>query len=79
MGFEILNVNVFIFVIFLDEMFLKYVIKFNMYCSYLFVFVICYLGCVIKFREGGIDVDFVVMYFGKNINFEKKKRFIYEF
>lgn len=76
MGFEILNVNVFIFVIFLDEMFLKYVIKFNMYCSYLFVFVICYLGCVIKFREEGIDVDFVVMYFGKNINFEKKRIYI---
>lgn len=48
-----------------------------MHRSYLFVSVICHLGCVTKFREGGTDADLVATYLGKNINFEKK-RFIYE-
>lgn len=58
---------------FSDEMFSKYVIKANMHRSYLFVSVICHLGCVTKFREGGTDADLVATYLGKNINFEKKK------
>lgn len=54
-------------------MFSKYVTKANMHRSYLFVSVICHLGCVTKFREGGTDADLVATYLGKNINFEKKK------
>lgn len=54
-------------------MFSKYVIKANMHRSYLFVSVICHLGCVTKFREGGTDADLVATYLGKIINFEKKK------
>lgn len=54
-------------------MFSKYVIKSNMHRSYLFVSVICHLGCVTKFREGGTDADLVATYLGKIINFEKKK------
>lgn len=53
-------------------MFSKYVIKSNMHRSYLFVSVICHLGCVTKFREGGTDADLVATYLGKIINFEKK-------
>lgn len=53
-------------------MFSKYVIKANMHRSYLFVSVICHLGCVTKFREGGTDADLVATYLGKIINFEKK-------
>lgn len=52
-------------------MFSKYVIKSNMHRSYLFVSVICHLGCVTKFREGG-TADLVATYLGKIINFEKK-------
>lgn len=54
-------------------MFSKYVIKSNMHRSYLFVSVICHLGCVTKFREWGTDADLVATYLGKIINFEKKK------
>lgn len=72
-GFETPNANVSILVIFSDEMFSKYVIKSNMHRSYLFVSVICHLGCVTKFREEGTDADLVATYLGKNINFEKKK------
>lgn len=53
-------------------MFSKYVTKANMHRSYLFVSVICHLGCVTKFREGGTDADLVATYLGKIINFEKK-------
>lgn len=53
-------------------MFSKYVIKSNMHRSYLFVSVICHLGCVTKFREGGTDADLVATYLGEIINFEKK-------
>lgn len=57
-------------------MFSKYVTKANMHRSYLFVSVICHLGYVTKFREGGTDADLVATYLGKNINFEKKDSYM---